>query len=165
MKSEGVRGDAKCCLCDKCCDEDADDGRTLVEGHIVPGDVLKCLWDWKAKSNRENMGGAKPNYIFMTVKGKGQSVTSQCCKIKKWCNKCEDRFQHLDVSASQFWQEMSKNWKEKRKIIKFYKNEQRHVDIRKAVLFSMMVRGMYLSLGWSKLHDNLLCTFKKSAKG
>ena len=169
-KSERLRGDGnkKCFFCKERCQ--------LVKSHIVPRKVLECLCDWKAEDNRgeeegmdqneagkaekrkENKSKEQSKYMYMTDIDYGKCVSAQACYRKFLCELCEKRFQHIDEYARDFWKEMSQNWCEERTTPLNYKPG---IDIMKAVLFSMVIRGMYLSLDWSHWHESLMCAFKK----
>lgn len=160
-ENEHIHGIFRCCLCSKVCDDadDADHSRKFEAGHIVPRSVLQSLWDWKAKMD-QYVDKATHEYIFMKVARCRGSVSPQQCKVSCWCNICEKRFQFLDESASDFWKKMYINWFGKRTIETYYRAEERRVDVTKAVLFSMMVRGMKLSLSWIREHNNLKKIFE-----
>ena len=168
-KSEWLRGDCdkKCLFCDKRCQ--------LVKSHIVPRKVLECLCDWKAEDNRgeeegmdqneagkaekreENKSIEQSKYMYMTVIDEGRRVSAKACYKKFLCELCEKRFQHIDEYARDFWKEMSQNWYKKRTISLNYKPG---IDIMKAVLFSIVIRGMFLSFHWLYWPESLMCAFK-----
>ena len=130
----------------------------------MPESVLRHVWRWKAGKKwveEEKMPleekeklihsewPMQKDYMFMTTNG--GRVSSHDCTARFLCQNCENKFQDVDKYASPFWKNMPRNWEQK----------DESEGIMKVVLFSMVGRGMWLSLAWSDYHLNLKRAFKE----
>ena len=126
----------------------------LTNGHIVPESVLTSLCCWRARLHvkvvKETL---ERRYMFRTdIKG-GCCVSAKECTTKfnkLLCEDCEERLEHIDRNASEFWEKIVENWSTPNAEV--WSTPSAEVEV---ALASIMARAMCISQHFNQTE---LCT-------